>query len=291
MNKLDKCYDIGNTIIEKYIELISFSVFWGANNQNKELINEIKKLITEEYELYSTMNIDEINLYIKLLSNESLYDDSSTVSRMQNKLENFSEIHNNRFFSGKELGREDFFGDMKFSIYDIMISIINIDAIKSIKSKIYSLTANTNKDRIFIDELKFRLELSKSELLFSLSTSEMIALCSNANIDEINNFNVSKLNSLLQKHECADNYLKAAYYNTAVVYMKNILDKLSVIYTVGDDAKDVFYYLSLITRIEIIISNMNIDTLSTIYNYCCEITNDSNENSMLIVKRLIKEKL
>lgn len=61
MDKLNKCYNIGNLIINKYIDLLSFSIYFGGNKQNKNLINEIKSLVIEEYKLYSMMSLDEIN--------------------------------------------------------------------------------------------------------------------------------------------------------------------------------------------------------------------------------------
>lgn len=290
MDKLNKCYNIGNLIINKYIDLLSFSIYFGGNKQNKNLINEIKSLVIEEYKLYSTMSLDEINKYLVLLADENLYDDKSTISRMNDKLGNLKEIINGRYFSSGDLNKKTLFGDMKFSIYDVMLSIINIESIKKIKRKIDSLRANNDNDESFVKQLRYRLELSKNELFFSLSTSEMLSLFADADIDKIENLDVFKLNKLLSKY-VDDKYIRDSFYNTAAVYMKNILDRVANLYVDNSNPDDVFNYLSLITRIEILVGYMNKMTLNIIYDYCDMIINKDNKRNIEMVKRLIKAKI
>lgn len=290
MDKLNKCYNIGNLIINKYIDLLSFSIYFGGNKQNKNLINEIKSLVIEEYKLYSTMSLDEINKYLVLLADENLYDDKSTISRMNDKLGNLKEIINGRYFSSGDLNKKTLFGDMKFSIYDVMLSIINIESIKKIKRKIDSLRANNDNDESFVKQLRYRLELSKNELLFSLSTSEMLAIHADMDIDKIENLDVFKLNKLLSKY-VDDKYIRDSFYNTAAVYMKNILDRVANLYVDNSNPDDVFYYLSLITRIEILVGYMNKMTLNIIYDYCDMLINEDNKRNIEMVKRLIKAKI
>lgn len=209
---------------------------------------------------------------------------------MNDKLGNLKEIINGRYFSSGDLNKKTLFDDMKFSIYDVMLSIINIESIKKIKRKIDSLRANNDNDEFFVKQLRYRLELSKNELLFSLSTSEMLSLFADADIDKIENLDVFKLNKLLSKY-VDDKYIRDSFYNTAAVYMKNILDRVANLYVDNSNPDDVFYYLSLITRIEILVGYMNKMTLNIIYDYCDMIINEDNKRNIEMVKRLIKSKI
>ena len=202
---------------------------------------------------------------------------------------NYKEILNGIYITACELGLDKVDRNMKFSIYDAIISMINIDTIKYLYNKIYSLKSYCDSDDNFIELLKTRLNVSKIEFLFNTNVSEILALYYNTSIEDIPRIDEEKIRNKIK-------LLNNKKYNSLVeicviIFITRIVQELSKIRTVKNNASDVFKYLVYITQIELLLEYLDKDKLQELYNFCIKMSNDENIASMNNIKRLVKNKL
>ena len=287
MNKLDECYTISSGIISKYIELTCLPIYTISNDMKQDKINEIKILVEEEYKIIHSMSKIDIKLCLEKIDNNDNKYDTAVLARIRNKLEDYNEVLNGNYVTINELGIKNIPKDRMFSSYEIVLSMFNIEIIKRMKDKIYTLNPSCNKDIIFINNLKKQLEASKITFLFNESASELISLYNNIDIEQIPNIDINKIINKISRNINLNNVITS----TAAVYTKKILSIISCMPKIKNNPNDVFDYLSLITRLEVLISYLDKNTLNMVYNYCKNITNKENNINMILVKKLIKEKI
>ena len=282
MDFYDECLDISNKIINKYIELL---LSYGNDDLDSRKIDSILELVLKEYDIIYNLNNKDLNKYIKLVN----LSDNEVLYRIKNKLIDYKEVLNGIYITGFELGLNKINGYMRFSIYDTIISMINIDTIKSLYNKIYSLNSNCLSDDKFIERLKYRLDISKIQLLFNSNVSEILALYYNISVNDIpridrlsiknkiNQLNNKKYNSLIE--------------NTVIIFITKIMQELAKIKYIKNNDREVFKYLVYITQIEILIDYLDKNKLQELYNFCIKIRNNENSSIMNYVKRIVKKKI
>ena len=164
MNKFTICYNISKEIIDNYIKLLYNSNYKENSSSYTNMINNIKKLVLQEYVLIHSMTLKEIEQYLDKDCNETEYN-LDVIPRIKNRLVAQKEILLGKNISPTELNLNSIPINIDFSIYDVILSIINLDIIKRLKNKIYFLNSNNNNDKLFIKSLKQKLNTSKIEFL------------------------------------------------------------------------------------------------------------------------------
>jgi hypothetical protein len=230
------------------------------------------------------LEIDIDNIYS---DNESDYNES--IVRIKNKLTDRREILNGVCISAYELGLNKIDNNMKFSLYDAIVSMINIDTIKSLYNKIYYLKSYCDSDDKFIELLKTRLNVSKIELLFNTNVSEIVSLYYNTSIDDIPRIDDMKIRNKIKllNNKKYDSLIE----NTVIIFIVRIIQELAKIRYVRNNDRDVFKYLVSITQIEVLINYLDKNKLQELYDFCIKMTNNDNKISMNNIKRLVKNKI
>ena len=287
MDCYDEILEIGNKIINKYIELLVYPIDDVDLVMRSELIDDIFELVLEEYNLIRIINKDDIDKYIYMLGSKDA--NNEAVVRIKNKLTDYNEILNGVCINLNELGLNDIDCNMKFSLYDAIISMINIDTIKSLYNKIYSLKSYCDSDDNFIELLKIRLNVSKIELLFNTNVSEIIALYYDTSIKDIPRIDVNKIRSKIKMLN--NKKYNSLIENCVIIFITRIIQELAKIRNVKNNDRDVFNYLGYVTQIEVLINYLDKDKLQELYDFCIKMTNDENRISMNNIKRLVKNKI
>lgn len=289
MNKFDICYNISKEILDKYVEFLYSPIYAVSSVLHDSMVSEIRRLVLEEYVLLHSMTLDEINFYLKQEYSEEDGYDLDVIPKLINKLVATRDVLLGKVITTSELGFESFLGNMEFSIYDTLLSMINIDVIKILKNKICALEATCDGDIKFINLLQQRLKISKIQLLFNSSTSEILTLYHNTGIDETPSIDIKMIENKLERFNSKEmkNTIK---YVLSVLMDKNINEIVNT-EIVNNNSQDVFRYLVIVTMIEVLISYMDKDMLKNYYDYCCDMITDMNKASVENVKRLIKNKI
>ena len=287
MDKFDICYNISKQIIDNYIDLLYSSIYKDNYNMYNDLVLKIRDLVFQEYMIISSFTLDEINMYLEYdFNNDDSYD-LNVIPRIINRLVAYKEIMYGKSISTLEFGLEVFSNKIDFSIYDSILSMINLDIIKSIKNKIYSLNYDCDGDRRFVNLLKKKLNYSKINFLFNSSMIEMLSLFYNTDIDKIPKIDELKIKDKISKFN--DIEIRNSFTSTLLVAFDKNIKKLVSIDNINNNVDDVFNYLVLITTIEILISYMDKNLLKICYDYCSSI--DNSNLGVNNVKTLIKNKI
>jgi len=215
--------------------------------------------------------------------------EDEAVIRIKNKLTDRKEIINGICISAYELGLYRLDKNMTFSIYDAIVSMINIDTIKRLKDKIYFLNSNCDSDDKFIELLKTRLNISKIELLFNTNVSEIVSLYYNTSIDDIPRIDEVKVRNKIKLLN--NKKYNSLIENTVIIFIARLVQELAKIRNVKNNDRDVFKYLVAITQIEILIDYLDKNKLQELYDFCIKMTNDENIASMNNIKKLVKNKM
>jgi len=289
MDCYDECLSLSNKIISKYIELLVFPVYDLDLDMRNEMVDSILDMVLEEYKLIHKIIELGIDKQIDRIYSGQDDERNEAIVRIKNKLTDRSEILNGVYITADELGLYNLDKNLKFSIYDTIVSMFNIDTIKILKEKIYSLNSDCLSDDKFIELLKTRLNVSKIELLFNTNVSEIIALNYNTSIDDIPRIDVNKIRNKIKllNNEKYDNLIEY----TVIVFIARIIQELAKIRNVKNNDRDVFKYLVFITQIEVLINYLDKNKLQELYDFCVKMTNNENKASMNNIKRLVKNKI
>lgn len=289
MDCYDDCLKLSNEIISKYIELLVFPIYDIDFSLRSEMVDSILDMVLEEYKLIHKMIELGIDKDIDKIYSNNNDDYNEVVVRIKNKLADRREILNGVYITAYELGLDKVDNNMKFSVYDAIVSMININTIKSLYNKIYSLKSYCDSDDKFIELLKTRLNVSKIELLFNTNVSEIIALYYNTSIDDIPRIDEMKIR---KKIELLNNKkFDSLIENTVIIFIARIVQELAKIRNVKNNDRDVFKYLVSITQIEVLINYLDKNKLQELYDFCIKMTNNENKASMNNIKRLVKNKI
>jgi len=174
--------------------------------------------------------------------------------------------------------------DIKISTYDVILSAIDIETTKIVRSKIYNLVTSSKEEMNFVRSLKAKLEESKTSLIFAGSAFEVLALYSDMDINKIPNVALKTI----KPKQISQMTLQNTMNNALAIYTKKTLDAL-VATTYYNNPKDIFNYLTLITRMDVLISYMDQKMIDAVYTYC-DNNNPNNNKNIENVKRLIREK-
>jgi len=289
MDYYDECLELSGKIISKYIELLVSPIYDVDLDMRSEIVDSILEMVLEEHRLLYKIDKLEIDRFIDLVCSSYDNNEDEAVIRIKNKLTDRKEIINGICISAYELGLYRLDKNMTFSIYDAIVSMINIDTIKRLKDKIYFLNSNCDSDDKFIELLKTRLNISKIELLFNTNVSEIVSLYYNTSIDDIPRIDEVKVRNKIKLLN--NKKYNSLIENTVIIFIARLVQELAKIRNVKNNDRDVFKYLVAITQIEILIDYLDKNKLQELYDFCIKMTNDENIASMNNIKKLVKNKM
>jgi len=320
MDKLKKLFDMSEKIILAYADLMFFNEDICDNDIQSDIIDNIRDLVIEEYNLMQKITMDEVNDYMEIINSYET-NNEWVLSRVKNKLIECKELLNNNFITSKELGITSIPEEIKFSIYDAIMSLITIDTIKYLTKKIYFSNPKCEKDKIFIDTLKNKLETFKVNFLFDNSLSELLALSNEINVNKMPVINVDNIKNKINRLD--NNNFNMVIESIAFYYSKNAIDSLTEIIKIFDynprldivvvddnlyyynnvrlfidivkncrnNPKYIFSYLTLTTQLEVLSWYLSDDMVKSVEKYFSDkVSNFNNGIIVGYVKKLIRSK-
>lgn len=293
MYRYYECYEISSEIMKYYYELNKLLFSGRKDTQSYELIiKRIKRLIIEEYNLMNELSKNEIDKSIEMIEKIPLEEKNNAHDRLQRRLMCFQDILENKFLKGSELECNNIPKNMKFSIYDVITSIIKIAALRKVKAKIETLRPSNKQDIHFVIALKKEYNSFVISSLSVLSLFEMLGINSNIEIDKVSKIDIKIIinkASILFFEEKKES--GTSTFDTVILSLvKDSINKLSKIVSINNNPIDVYMYLYKLTELEELISYMNKQSLTQLSEYCKSIkhVNSAIEQN---IKRLIKEKI
>lgn len=320
MTKFMELYDIAEEITNIYDEmffLTSMKIISTNSNEYDNLIEKAKILVLRENAILSNLKIKELDdifddLRKILIDNFNLgiEDDISTVEGIEeflNKLSNsldrdeykfnidvllriFNRLNNQTFIlCGDAISVKLENNDKQATTYDVslwdsIISILNIQTLKNIKDKIYGLVPSSSSDIKFIESLKYNLECSELVYFYATFMAEIFALYASNRIDNIVMPSIEQLKKL--------SIFDDDFYNKILVSeAKMVTDELANLEYLENNLECVFYFLRTVTSFEVLINNMNKNCLKELEEYCAGLTNEKNYPCMEGINKFIKKRI
>ena len=277
-------YDISNNIINLYDNL--FLMKKDRNFDNSKILMKIKKKIEEEYNLYSKLDIDDINALMNIIENndENKLDFSNIRIKMKLAI-----IYDK--LCGYNISNFDLIDDeINYSLIDLTTSKIIIDIYKLLNYKLSNVSVSDDKSIQYIKDMK---RLNSQYIIYKLSlydVSERLGLEYNFNINNIpvisfddiekNIYEIYNINMDIEKD-----------MNTQILVF--VLSKINMFSSLKMDINDygsIYDNLLYVSILEVLFSYLNKQQLEFFKAYFSRIKSD-NKIVANNVKRLIKNKL
>ena len=309
MSKLEKLYELAEDVLNSTDELyrLSYNNVEIDSKEYKESVDNVKRKVFEEYEFVSAMNMKEVDsclndfkklieenyeltetddlttfegitIFLRLLidKEETTLEPTSKYNadillRVFDRLKNQSYILCGEGIAiGVKRDKEQRFG-YKVSVYDALISSLNLEVIKRMKQKIYNLVPTRDDDYKFTKDLKYNQKCLEFISLLGNFVSEMLFLSAYTDIDKIKLPSIDKLKDKMGIDEFIDMIYEEA---------KNIVDDLSEMTTLKYTPGAVFDFLKLVTSFEVYMQYLDLVHLNKIAEYCDLSTNKENTPCM-----------
>lgn len=291
--KFKNCFEISSKVVSKYNELYSIMMEYYLEDSSiyESYIYDILQLIIDEYNIYNTLSIDEINIFLKVIDKNN-YDDNDMIAfRFKNKLTMLKNIYLNVRIDKNILKLDIIPDNFEFYIFESLISFIDIEMMKRLKYKLDDICVNDYYDLSFVNAMFREFNESLVYQCFDNSLSEIIYLKSNMDVCNIPSIDIKNLINFIDdilKIE-NDNYFRPID-STMISFSKIVIDRL-VSEDFKNDPKTIFSFMALITRLEVLIEYMDKDCLIALINYCNEVNICNNfgvEKIINVIRKRIK---
>ena len=315
-----KLYELSEKIIFKQDELFTLAInnLVEVNSlEYEQNVLDLKELILEENKLMNLIDAEKLEdsiLELKVvLENNFLVDDEDDLNtldgmevymrKLTNETDNFDSLYDvdvllrvfDRLkvkkyildgeginFKLKQYG--EYVIDYEVWLWDFITSTLNIEILKSLKNKIYSLVPASDEDLKFIEQLKRDLESLKIRMLFSNFTSEIMAVYALNNLDKMGIVNLDGVMQLKNLEE-------EDFYYLLVDEAKSYINILAKVHQMKYHPDEIFGFLTRVTSFEVLVSHMNLDSLKEIHNYGLELSSDNNYACMSGINNFVKRKI
>lgn len=255
------------------------------------ILNDLRAFIKEKFELTSDDDLDTVEgteIFLKSLSSKYDYNelevDPDILLRIFDRLKNQTHILCGDVIKMKLKMNNNNLISYEVSVWDCVMSILNIQTLKNIKKKIDSLIPNNAEDIKFIKDLNYELDYFKLTYLYATFASEIFALYSFNDIDKIVMPNIDKLREL----DVLDNDL---FNEFLLAEAKIAADDLASIDYLEYNPECISYFLRLVTAFEVLVNNMDKITLNKIGEYCISLTNDKNFPCMEGINKFVHKRI
>ena len=289
MEKIEDLFKLSNLIVNSYLMFICDDIYTTDLRRRENMIKQIRTLVIKEYNLIRLLPFSEIERYYS--GDYKLDEDYQSVvfDRVNSKMMNLTDDYDSYIICGDELGIENIPLRMHLSIFDAIMSMLQLEAYKKLYDRIYSLNITCSQDEKFVSRLKEKLKNYSFESFYLMSTSEVIALGYDSDINKMPSIKreviEKKLKSLKKDGSTKD------FDETVDTFMKTALTRLLSVEKLENNRDKVFNYLLNFIQLEVVIdSYLSKEQLHSLDNYLETVKKDSNKNSVGMVKELIKRK-
>jgi len=290
-NKIKNCYDITSKVITKYNELyiIMTEFAYEFIDLYEYFIDDLKILILEEHNIYNKLTLNDINICLELLNNID-YEDSLIGSRFERKIKVLKDTYTSVKITDKDLKLNLISNTIEFNLFNSLISLIDIEMMKRLRTKIDSINPDNYNDIKFLKLLYKKYNKTLFMQSFENNLTEIICLSYKMNITKIPNININNLINIIANNFNIDNDINFKPVNLTLSKLAEIaIDRL--IYIGFENTADIIFdNMALITRLEIIIELMDKFNLEDLLIYC-EMSTDKNNFNINKIKNIIRKKL
>lgn len=289
MEKIEDLFKLSNLIVNSYLMFIREDIYTTDLRRRRNMLEQLRSLVVREYNLIRLLPLSEIERYY---SGEYTLDDeyqSVVFERVNSKMMNLTDDYDYYVIHGDELGIDNVPLRMHLSIFDVTMSMLQLEAYKKLHDRIYSLHVTCKSDERFVSRLKEKLKNYSFDSFYLMSTSEVIALGYDA---DINKMPLIKKEVIENKLKTLDKKGSTKDLDEAVdIFMKTALTRLASVERVENNPDRVFNYLLNYIQLEVVINSyLSKEQLQSLNSYLDTVTKDSNKNSIDMVKELIKRK-
>lgn len=291
IDKFKECYEISSKVISKYNELYSimFQYFLEDSSIYENYIFDTWKLILDEYMIYKSLILNDIEVMIRAID-KNKWDDDIVGLRIKLKLEtlkrNYEKIKIDKYVLKLDIVPDG----LEFNIFSSLISFIDVEMMKRVKLRVDKLIADNHDDFNFVNSLYKEFNETMIFQAFNNDLTEVIYFNSKMDIEMIPNIDINNLINfigVLLKLNHDDIF--SANDDFLIGLAKITIDRL-VNEEFDNNPKEVFNFLTLITRLEVMIDYLNKDCLVVLLDYCNEFIYD-NQFGIKQVINVIKKKL
>lgn len=283
-----------NNLIEKakILVLQESSIFDSLKKEEIEnILEELRILIRDNFELGMGDEIDtieEIGLFFKNIcgscGNNINELSIGSILRVIDRLKNQKFILDKKAIRIRLKKNNEQLIPYQVSIWDAVMTYLNLNVLKNIKDKIYGIVPKSKSDIKFIEYLKHNLDCTKIECFYATFMAEIYALYAFNDIDKIAIPNIE----MIKKLPIFDNDL----YNEFLLNDAKVLaDELASLDYLERTPECIFYFLKLVTSFEVTITNMNKNDLKKVADYCVGLTNENNLPCMEGINKFVKARI
>lgn len=324
MTKFESLYEMASKIRCKFDELFYLTVNKSLDAsdvlEKEKLIEELKILILGENDFVSKMETADIDLCLSEIRSilestfkVSVNDDLNTLEGMEiylkelaknigsldldkcewnidvllrvfNRLKNRTYILWDENVNLKLRQDNQYIVEYEVSVWDAVMSILNIEVAKKVWNKIVALRPYSEDDKKFISDLKCRFRTFQMRALYANFASEMQALYAGNDLDRIVVGSIDKLKKLKVLDQDTFNSL---LLNEA----ECLIEDLSMVGNMPYDSECVFAFVKTVTMFENLIPYMGVDLLKQVYDYSKSLTSDKNYPCMSGINDFVKAKI
>ena len=286
--RMIKCYDFTIQVVAKYKELFSIGFSQECDLAlYSDCIEEIRELVIQEEQLYGNLKKEDVTDFFEIIV-PLTNDYSVEYMRFRNKMLFTKDKIESSKINGSDVGIDFIPQGMEFDIFPSIISMLTIRVLKTIKYKIDILTPDNDGDEEFVERLYVHFD---RKLLFELcgnELSEIIGLFCDMDIAKIPDISFELLEKQVKrifKVQNANDAMNTTLLNVAYRCMNEIIGCKNY----KNRSKDVFNYLYLITKLEVIMEYMSKKYLLMLSDYCNSLNN--TERCLTYATGLVKKKI
>lgn len=293
IDKINEFNDIGKKIVSLYDEFVSL-LFTKNNGKIKVddicfVLDQIKKEVNKEYVCYKDISLDEIDDFIKKVSETEDRDLTYSDIRVKNKLAILYDkllgniVLNNGIISTLS-------GDYGFSLIDLVTSKIMIDIYKLMDMKLNSLLVHDDKSKEYKNRL---IELNIQYIIHRLSLNELSERMGIEYCYDIKNMPVISFdyieNSIYESYGVTID-LKNKVNSKIFKFLAGKINEFNSVSIYMDSYESIYDNLLYVSIFEVLISYLTKSQLEFILVYFNRISSN-NKIISANIKRLIRSKI
>ena len=289
MEKIEDLFRLSNSIVRLYLSFICDDIYTSDLRRRENIIKQIRALVIGEYNLLRLLPLSEIKRYYS--GNYELDEEYSSIvfDRVNARMMNLSDDYDNYVICGDELGIDNIPLRMHLSLFDATMSMLQLEAYKRLYDRIYNLNITCSQDEKFVLRLKEKLKNYSFDSFYLMSTSEVIALGYDSDINKMPPIRreviENKLKSIKKDGSSKD------FDESVDTFTKTALTRLLSVEKLENNPDKVFNYLLNYIQLEVAIdSYLSKEQLQDLDSYLETVKKESNKNSIDMVKKLIKRR-
>lgn len=292
MYHLNDCFKITRTIVNSYNMLEYLAVNSGVDSLVfKEMVSKIRGLVTKEYYMYHSLNLDTIFKGLEQFNDPGMILDTY-LYRINNQLNTVLELNEEIGFSYEDFVLEKPLTKCNFNfiLSEIICTILELEMLR-IMDKVADGILKSNEFSLeYKDEFK-KIHYNYLIYYFTIrNTSEIIGLNYNFDINKCPKITIEGLIDNLSVKYGADiisslEEFKNGFVEMAMATLNNLLSLLND----NDSVEKDYQYLFYITALEVYINKLDNDRVKVLYDYINNLNIEDNK-TRTILRKILKQK-